>query len=111
MESGGKQICRGRHSMTNKAEINAVALPAIIDLDSLDSVRDGLVAAVEVGPVLVSADAVERVSTNALVMLISAAETARRNNYAFEIAGVSAPMLSAIERLGLTDSFAGLMRG
>jgi anti-anti-sigma regulatory factor len=88
-----------------------VALPAIVDLDVLDVVRDELIEAVEAGPVAVSGGGVERVSTNALIMLISAAETARRNNYAFEVADASAPMLAAIERLGLTESFAGLMRG
>lgn len=88
-----------------------VALPAIVDLDALDTVRDKLIDAVEAGPVTVSGKSVERVSTNALIMLISAAETARRNNYAFQVADASAPMLSAIDRLGLRESFAGLMRG
>jgi anti-anti-sigma regulatory factor len=88
-----------------------VALPAIIDLDALDIVRDGLIDAVELGPVEVNAAAVERVATNALFMLVSAAETSRRNNYGFIISGVSAPMLAAIERLGLGASFTGLLRG
>lgn len=89
----------------------SVALPAIVDLDALDTVRDKLIDAVEAGPVSVSGKAVERVSTNALVMLISAAETARRNNFAFQVADASAPMLSAIERLGFAESFAGFMKG
>ncbi|MDP1732449.1 MAG: STAS domain-containing protein [Devosia sp.] len=88
-----------------------VALPAIVDLDVLDMVRDELIEAVEAGPVAISGGRVERVSTNALIMLISAAETARRNNYAFEVADASEPMLAAIERLGLTESFAGITRG
>lgn len=88
-----------------------VALPAIVDLDALDTTRDELIDAVEAGPVTVSAKAVERVSTNALIMLISAAETARRNNFAFKVAGVSGPMQSAIERLGFGESFAEFLEG
>lgn len=88
-----------------------VALPAIVDLDALDDVRDGLIDAVELGPVVVDAGAVERVATNALFMLISAAETARRNSFGFSIAHASAPLQGAIDRLGLGATFAGLMKG
>ena len=88
-----------------------VALPAIVDLDALDTVRDGLIDAVELGPVLVDAGKVERVATNALFMLVSAAETARRNSYGFGIANVSPPMLAAIDRLGLRGCFSDVMKG
>jgi anti-anti-sigma regulatory factor len=88
-----------------------IALPAVVDLDALDSVRDLLIDAVEAGPVSVDGRAVERVSTNALVMLISAGETARRNNFPFQIAEASSPMLAAIDRLGFGPQFAGMMRG
>ena len=86
-------------------------MPAIIDLDALDGIRDGLIDAIEEGPVVVSASGVERVSTNALFMLISAAETARRNNFEFSIEEPSAAMTSAIERLGLGAQFSEMMRG
>lgn len=89
----------------------SVALPSIVDLDALDMVRDKLIDAVEAGPVAISGKAVERVSTNALLMLISAAETARRSNFAFQVTDASGPMLAAIDRLGLAESFAGLMKG
>jgi anti-anti-sigma regulatory factor len=89
----------------------SIALPAIIDLDSLDGIRDGLIDAIEEGPVKVDASAVERVSTNALMMLISAAETARKNQYDFAIEQPSATMMTAIERLGLGAQFSGMMRG
>ena len=89
----------------------SVALPAIIDLDSLDSIRDGLIDAIEEGPVTLTANAVERVSTNALFMLISAAETARKNQFDFAIEQPSAAMTAAIERLGLDAQFSGMMRG
>jgi len=89
----------------------SVALPAVIDLDSLDGIRDGLIDAIEEGPVTVNANAVERVSTNALFMLISAAEAARRNQFEFAIEQPSAAMTAAIERLGLDAQFSGMMRG
>jgi anti-anti-sigma regulatory factor len=88
-----------------------VALPAIVDLDTLDVVRDGLIDAVELGAVEIDASRVERVATNALFMLVSAAETSRRNSFAFHISGASAPMLAAIDRLGLRGTFAELMKG
>ena len=89
----------------------AIALPAIIDLDALDQVRDRLLDAVESGSATIGCAAIERVSTNALLMLLSAAETARRNSFSLEISDASEPMLAAIERLGLKPSFAGLMKG
>jgi anti-anti-sigma regulatory factor len=97
--------------MAEATESKVVALPAIVDLDALDIVRDGLIDAVELGAVTIDASGVERVATNALFMLVSAAETAKRNSFPFEIAGASAPMLAAIERLGLKGSFTSLMRG
>lgn len=91
--------------------VKIVALPAVVDLDALDMVRDGLIEAVELGPVVVDGRAVERVATNALLMLLSAAQTARRNTYEFAISAASAPMRAAIDRLGLDDAFRDLMRG
>jgi anti-anti-sigma regulatory factor len=88
-----------------------VVLPAIVDLDSLDTIRDGLLDAVDDGSVTIAGAGVERVSTNALFMLISAAATARKNNFEFEIEAPSAALTGAIERLGLGASFDGMMRG
>jgi len=100
----------GKQNFMARGPQNLVALPAVMDLDALDNVRDGLLAAIEHGPVTVSAAAVERASTNALLMLISAAETARRNTFGFAIEGVSTPMLAAIERLGLGEHFAPMLK-
>jgi anti-anti-sigma regulatory factor len=97
--------------MAETTDSKVVALPAVVDLDALDTVRDRLIDAVELGPVAVDGSRVERVATNALLMLVSAAETAKRNSYSFAITGASAPMRAAIARLGLTGAFAGLMRG
>jgi len=46
-----------------------------------------------------------------LIMLISAGETARKNQFDFAIERPSATMLTAIERLGLGARFSGMMRG
>lgn len=96
--------------MASKAK-TSVSLPEIIDLDAIDGIRDGLIDAVEDGPVCVRADKVERVSTNALFLLISAAETARRNHFEFVIEQPSAALSAAIERLGLGAQFSEMMRG
>ena len=96
--------------MVSKAA-KIIALPAVIDLDALDGIRDELIDAIEEGPVSVAAGAVERVSTNALFMLISAAEAARRNQYGFAIKQPSAALTGAIERLGLSAQFSEMMRG
>ena len=94
-----------------KVAQKTVALPAIVDLDSLDGIRDGLIDAIEEGPVTIGAAGVERISTNALFMLISAAETARKNNFEFVIDRPSAALTGGFERLGLGSSFMGMMRG
>lgn len=96
--------------MVSKAK-QGIALPAVMDLDSLDGIRDGLIDAIDEGPVMVDASAVERVSTNALIMLISAGETARKNQFDFTIERPSPIMMTAIERLGLGERFSGMMRG
>ena len=97
--------------MADATDNKVVALPAIVDLDALDFVRDGLIEAVELGGVMVDGSKVERVSANALFMLISAAETAKRNSTGFGISGASGPITAAIERLGLETAFSGLMKG
>ena len=111
METAGWRTLRGfAVTMVSKTG-KTIALPAVIDLDSLDTVRDGLIDAIEEGPVALMAGAVERVSTNALFMLISAAETARRNQFDFVIEQPSAALTGAIERLGLDARFSEMMRG
>lgn len=84
-------------------------LPAIVDLNALDGMRDGLLDAIEQGPVVIAGAEVERISTNALVMLLSAQESARRNGTALTLQGASPAMLSAIDRLGLKPHFSDLM--
>ena len=89
----------------------SVSLPAVVDLDALDEVRDRLLALADRGSVTVDASAVERLTTNALVMLLSAAETARRSSSTFRILNPSEAMQAAIGRLGLTAHFSTLIEG
>lgn len=89
----------------------SMALPVIVDLDSLDAIRDKLLDAVDHGHAEVDAAAVERVATNALLMLLSAAETAQRNQFKLTVVNVSEPMESAISRLGLASAFQPLTQG
>jgi anti-anti-sigma regulatory factor len=103
VDSGGILLDMAKQSK------QTVALPEVIDLDAIDGIRDLLIDALEEGPVTVQAGAVERVSTNALLLLVSAAETARRNQFDFRIEAPSAAMSAAIERLGLSARFSGMM--
>jgi anti-anti-sigma regulatory factor len=91
-------------------QVGAITLPEVVDLDALDSIRDQLIDAIELGSVSVDASAVQRVSTNGLLMLVSAAESARRNHNEFSVDAPSAAMLAAIERLGLGTAFSGMMK-
>jgi anti-anti-sigma regulatory factor len=97
--------------MAESTSSRTVALPAVVDLDSLDDVRDQLLDAVSGGDITIDGSRVERISTNALIMLMSASQTALRNSYGLTLQGPSAPMLVAIDRLGFSPSFAGMMKG
>jgi anti-anti-sigma regulatory factor len=90
--------------------VHSVALPGVFDLDALDAVRDRLGDAVETKTVEVRADAVERVATNALLMLLSAARTAETSGHRLSIAAASPQLRAAIDRLGLEGAFAGLLQ-
>ena len=83
-----------------------MSLPAVFDLDALDGVRDRLLEAIEIGPFLIDAQGVERVATNALLMLLAAGQTARSQGSAMRFVSPSAPLCGAIERLGLNQAFA-----
>lgn len=92
----------------NGASLQTIALPAVFDLDALDAVRERLVDALDEGPVRLVGTAVERVSTNSLIMLLSAAATARRAGLRIELHAASEPMQAAIDRLGLSPHFLDL---
>jgi anti-anti-sigma regulatory factor len=101
----------GQGRFVAEGRSRTIALPAVVDLDALDNVRDKLLEALDAGPVTISCAAVERVATNSLLMLLSAAETARRNGSPFAVAALSEPMQAAIDRLGLGASFADMTKG
>ncbi|WP_196260726.1 STAS domain-containing protein [Pelagibacterium limicola] len=94
-----------------KSKPQSVSLPRVVDLDAIDDVRDTLLEALHAGPVEIVAGAVERVSTNALFMLLSAAQTAARSGTEFSISGASDALLGSIEKLGLAPSFAAVLKG
>lgn len=94
-----------------QSQAQSVVLPRVVDLDALDEIRETLLGALQAGPVDVDAQAVDRVSTNALFMLLSAAETAKQVNFAFAITTASEVMRASIEKLGLTEHFAPVLKG
>ena len=94
-----------------EAAPGTIVLPAIVDLDAIDPLRDALIAAIEAGPVVVMAAGVERISTNGLLMLLSGAETARRHSLKLVIAAASPAFIVALDRLGLRPQFADLLQG
>lgn len=94
-----------------KSEVQSVALPRIVDLDALDDIRETLLGALQVGPVEIDGQAVDRVSTNTLFMLLSAAETARQAKFTFTISKASEVMRASIEKLGLETDFAPVLKG
>lgn len=87
------------------SEIQNITLPAIVDLDALENVREQLLDAIGQGAVCLNGAQVERIATNALIMLLSGAETASRNDSPFTIEGMSEAMQSAVSRLGLAGRF------
>lgn len=91
--------------------VQSVALPRVVDLDALDEIRDQLLGALDAGAVEVAGDAVERISTNALFMLLSAAQTAKRTRHAFSISKASGVLRGSIEKLGLEPAFAPILKG
>ncbi len=86
-------------------------LPGVMDVDALDAVRDWLGGAIERGDVELNASEVTRVVTNALLMLVSAAHSAAKSNFAVSICDPSQPLLEAIERLGMGEIFSKLLKG
>lgn len=95
----------------SKSQVQSVALPRIVDLDALDDIAETLIGALSTGPVDIDASGVDRVSTNALFMLLSAAETARKAKFTFTISGASTAVAAAIEKLGLGPAFEPVLKG
>ena len=92
-------------------EAHIVRLPPIVDLDSLEDLRDQILDEIGQGSLTIDASSVDRVGTNALFAILSAAASARNANTELTLRAPSAPMQSAIDRLGLTEHFVELTRG
>ncbi len=86
-------------------------LPSVIDLDSMDNVREWLIHAMDEGDVELNAAPVQRVATNALLMLISASQTAAKFDVKFVISEPSETFTEAVERLGLSETFSNFRKG
>ena len=88
-----------------------IDLPAIADIGAVDELRDEMLEALNAGDLEINLAHVERVSTNALFMLLSAAQTAKNHNYQLMLSAPSEHLYSALETLGLESAFAPLMKG
>ncbi len=86
-------------------------LPAVMDVDALDNVRDWLSEAVGHGNVELNGSQVSRVVTNSLLMLVSASQGAAKNNFNFTICEPSEPFREAIGRLGMNETFSRFLKG
>ncbi len=84
-------------------EIQSFDLPGVLDVDAMDSLRDSLNSALEIGDVRINGAEVNRVVTNALLMLASAKKTADKNQIAFSVANPSPALLEAAQRLGMNE--------
>ncbi|MGJ8529932.1 STAS domain-containing protein [Maritalea sp.] len=92
-------------------QLNQIKLPAIADIGAVDELRDEMLEALNNGDLEVNLEMVERVSTNALFMLLSAAQTAKNHNFKFLLSAPSEHFSNALETLGLDSAFAPLMKG
>lgn len=93
------------------AQTKSIELPAIADIGAVDLLREEMVDALNVGNLEISLEKVERVSTNALFMLLSAAQTARTHNFELQLTTPSEHFSNALKVLGLEGAFAPLMKG
>lgn len=95
----------------SEASVQAIELPPVVDLDALDGLRDAMLDVIEHASVKIDCSKVERIATNGLIMLLSAGETASRNNYTLQLSEPSSAMQSALDRLGLAPSFSDYFEG
>ena len=93
------------------AQLKSIELPAIADIGAVDELRDEMLDALNAGNLEINLEKVERVSTNALFMLLSAAQTARTHNFELLLSSPSEHFTNALKVLGLEGAFAPLMKG
>lgn len=92
-------------------DIQNYDLPEVVDVDSMDAMREWLLEAVEIGNIRIEGAAVSRVVTNGLLMLLSARQNAQKNQFTFSIVNPSSALIEAIERLGMENFFAQIIEG
>lgn len=88
-----------------------LVLPPVVDLDALEHLRELLLDSIGQGAVVLDGSQVERIVTNALVMLLAGAETARRCDSSLKLKSASDAMTHAVERLGMQAHFAEMIKG
>ncbi|HHG90345.1 MAG TPA: hypothetical protein ENJ90_07715 [Devosia sp.] len=86
-------------------------LPPVIDLDSMDNVREWLMNAMDEGDVELNAAPVQRVATNSLLMLVCASQTAAGFGVGFVVSDQSDAFSEAVERLGFSEIFSNFRKG
>jgi len=104
------RVFRGMPFMADM-QTKQIELPAIADIGAVDELREEMLEALNAGNLEINLAKVERVSTNALFMLLSAAKTASNHNYQLLLSAPSEHFSSALETLGLESAFAPLMKG
>jgi anti-anti-sigma regulatory factor len=84
---------------------DAFALPAILDITKAQELRGHMVDRLNVGPLVVDASAVDRVSTPCIQVLLAAARSADGAGTSFRIADASEALRAALVDLGLQTVF------
>jgi anti-anti-sigma factor len=87
----------------------AIDLPAVADLHALEDVREQITAQLDSAQFAIGLKDVQRISTNALLMLLSAARTTAQAGGEMKLVGPSEQVSAAIETLGLGEAFAPLL--
>ncbi|MCF4097554.1 STAS domain-containing protein [Maritalea mediterranea] len=93
------------------AQLKTIEMPAVADTGVVDNMRDEMLDALNAGSLEIELSNVERVSTSALFMLLSAGEAARQHNYELRLSAPSEHFSSAVSTLGLEDAFDPFMKG
>lgn len=85
-------------------------LPAHMDLDAVDTIRDWLAPAIDQGDVQLNGAPVERVYSNCLLMLLAAQNEAESHGHSITINSPSFALTDAITCLGLGENFSSLFK-
>ncbi len=92
-----------------QTEIQSLPLPSVVDVDAIDELRDWLNGALDTGDVRLDGSGVTRLVTNALLMMISARNTAEAKGVTFQISNPSPAFGEAVDRLGMQQVMAPIL--